>query len=107
MSDKEREFAQEIRKLQQDIEQDSPGASGNLHSRVFELKKLQQEISTQSKRLSSSKPKEQSSETRKALPNGLRKARMAQVWQLLEREDAMVESASERLHKLNLQLQKH
>jgi nucleoporin NUP82 len=101
MSEKELEFARELREVQQDVEDESNPV--NLLARVEEVKKLMGDVTERSQNLPAPVPKGQVHASHKLIPAGLRKARMAAVWQLLEREAAMVESTAERLQKLNLQ----
>jgi nucleoporin NUP82 len=101
MSEKEREFAREVLELQHDVEDESNPA--NMLARVEEVKKLITEVMERSQTLPRPGAKGQGHASHKLVPAALRKARMAAVWQLLEREAAMVESTAERLQKLNLQ----
>jgi nucleoporin NUP82 len=101
MSEKEREFARELRDLQLDVEDESNPA--NLLGRVEEVKKLMGDVTERSQNLPRPAAQGQVHASHKLIPAALRKARMAAVWQLLEREAAMVESTAERLQKLNLQ----
>jgi nucleoporin NUP82 len=99
MSEKEKEFSKEAESIEKELE------AGALGRRLEQVKKLKETILSQSKDLS--RPGSASSthsESKPHVPVTFRKARMGQVVQLLERETAMIESAMERLQRLNIQL---
>jgi nucleoporin NUP82 len=106
MSDKEKTFAAEVDALAQSLKNRSSGDQGHRWKRIDEVKQLSAKLIERGKEVS---PQQEALErstmngsTRRSVPTAFRKAKMDQVMELLDRETAMVESATDRLQRLGM-----
>jgi nucleoporin NUP82 len=107
MSDKEKVFAAEVDALAHSLDDGSSGAQGHRWKRIDEVNQLSAKLIERGKEVT---PQQEAlerstmngSSARRPVPTAFRKAKMEHVMELLNRETAMVESATERLQRLGI-----
>lgn len=105
LSEKERQWADEITTLESKIlgSQGEISLAGKVKEpwqRYEELERLKDELSEQTKKVAVVESLDASSSVK--VPSEIRKAKVAQIMTLLDRETALVEGAKSRLEKLSL-----
>jgi nucleoporin NUP82 len=102
MSDREKAFAVELKDHAKQLDDTTESREkGRLWRRLDEMRQLVQELSTELQKIPQANAQD-ANDKRLPVPTGFRKERLRQVDDLLAREDAMVESAADRLQRLSV-----
>ncbi|KAF2673284.1 hypothetical protein BT63DRAFT_451320 [Microthyrium microscopicum] len=109
MSDRQKEFAGDTTRMAGDFGLDADGkadahADAALLKRYKEVQLLAKSVKEQSKDLPEAKQESDSNGRSARVPSAIRKARMEQIGEMLERESYMVDATTERLKRLSVQL---